>query len=239
MTPPEEQHGYPDWQRVEQRQLEPLLRKENLEVGAGTEKQFGPFYVGTTPAVTVFAEMTAQEIDTNELWLVWAFDQEGNNPTLVEKFGFAILGNWMYQQVACQAPWLFVTFRTPKLAHLNKYTIIVEPNTSILPEPRRGDPVMLHGSGEVKAGATTIYEIPRVAGGMGTFKFRMGEAANRFFIFFERFKEEGWREMWVWDTGTTASYIHEELALPPQPIRFRVNNILGAGAFHEISLIFP
>ena len=238
MNPPPEQHGYPDWQRVEQRQLEPLMRVKELAVNA-QEEGHGPFYVGTTPAVTVFVEMTAQEIDTNTLTLVWAFDEKLSEPTISESFTFNEPGQYLYQQFACQAPWLFIIFSIPKLAHENKYTVVVEPNTALLSEPRRGENVLFAGEVKVGAGKTVIKPVPRLAQGSATIHLYDGLVKGAIFFVLERFVGGVWVQFDVLTFSLGEDFINAHLALPPNPLRLNFTNLTAAEVTFTAALAFP
>ena len=238
MNPPPEQHGYPDWQRVEQRQLEPLMRVKSLAVNA-QEEGHGPFYVGTTPAVTVFVEMLTQEIDTNTLTLVWAFDEKLSEPTISESFTFNEPGQYLYQQFACQAPWLFIIFSIPKLAHENYYTVVVEPNTALLNEPRRGENLLFAGEVAVGAGKSVSKQIPRLAPGSATYHVYTGVAEGNQFAHLEYFKNGGWHLLDATLMLGLKYFMNLHVALPPTPMRIGFFNGGAGEVTYIVSLAFP
>lgn len=239
-----QEHGYPDWQRLSQQQGERLYASNSVSVKKGSPVILGPFYVGLTPALTLYAIGRFGSALTR-VNIIWGATEALAAPRITEEFILAEEESLLYQQLTCQGQWVAIEFNAITVTEEPTYEVILQPNALVYSEPRLGNGLLLHQTFAVAAGKETTIKVTRVGPGPATIRFVVAEAEVNTWLTVEYFFNGVWSVLWVFFLGAvsaerkTGGVLAENFTLPRSPVRFKVNNFGAKDQTGRILVTIP
>jgi hypothetical protein len=218
--------GYPDWQRVETRTGEPLLRWEGQDVPAQVTE--GPFYVGNWPELMVYA---AQNIGPSSVVDILDLASGDVNDVITLTEYVFTPGLFLNVQRPINTQYIGLRVR-PITAGDSNWDLALVPTTNEHSQsPILTKRVLYNVTNQnVAAGATLTVPLDFIAPGPATFHFQGPTTYNNNLQFMDT--GGNWQSLYPY-TGTDMGGTYtDRIVLPESAIRFTFHNTDGA-AMHQ------